>query len=240
MRHTRNTGRLASSRSRYRISSHMNPLTIANLADAAMDPRRQRTRAALSAALLSLLQEKAYEDVTIRAVTKRARISYPTFFSHYDSVRGIMLDLVESQVRQVIDLTVPAIQRNGGPDAAVALCTFVDQHRGLWTALLTGGAAGIVRAEFTRQASRVSTPLTRRHWLPRELANGLAVSAIVDILIWWLQRSPPVTVDEAACTLHRLVGSSFVRGRTLTRNTRGRGEDARREAAVSRQDGCCD
>jgi Bacterial regulatory proteins, tetR family len=84
MRHTRNTDRLLISRTIYRISPTVNPLSIANFADAAADPRKQRTRAALSAAMLSLLQERAFEEVTIRAVTKRARISYPTFFSHYE------------------------------------------------------------------------------------------------------------------------------------------------------------
>jgi AcrR family transcriptional regulator len=225
----RNTSPSERARARYRIAPNENPLTASNPADA-LDPRTQKTRAALCSAMLSLLQEKAFEEITIRAVTKRAKISYPTFFGHYESIRGVLRDLIENQIRQMIALTVPAIRRTTGHTAALALCTFVDQHRTLWTALLTGGAAGIVRAEFARQARQVNTTLTRRHWLPVELANILAVSAIVDILTWWLQGNPRVSVEEVVQTLDRLVGSSFVRGRTLARKTQHRSRDDGRVA----------
>jgi AcrR family transcriptional regulator len=173
----------------------------------------KRTRAALCAAMLSLLEEKAFDEISIRDITERAQIGYATFFRNYESIRAVLRDLIEDQIRQVIELTVPAIERTKGHAAALALCTFVDEHRKLWTALLTGGAAGIVREEFTRQGSQVRTTLTRRDWLPVELANIFAVSAIVEILTWWLQRGPGLTVEEVARILDRLVISSFVRGR---------------------------
>jgi AcrR family transcriptional regulator len=163
--------------------------------------------------MLSLLKEKAFDEISIRDVTDRAQVGYATFFRNYDSVRAVLRELIEDQIRQVIELTVPAIESTKGLAAALALCTFVDEHRKLWTALLTGGAAGIVREEFTRQGSQVRTTLTRRDWLPVELANIFAVSAIVEILTWWLQRGPGLTVEEVARILDRLVISSFVRGR---------------------------
>jgi AcrR family transcriptional regulator len=195
----------------------VNQLTVSNLEDPGMDPRMKRTRAALCSAMLSLLEEKAFDEISIRDVTERAQIGYATFFRNYQSVRAVLRDLIEDQIRQVIELTVPAIERTRGHAAALALCTFVGRHRKLWTALLTGGAAGIVREEFTRQGSQVRTTLTRRDWLPTELANTFAVSAIVEILTWWLQRGPGLTVEEVARILDRLVISSFVRGRTKGR-----------------------
>jgi AcrR family transcriptional regulator len=191
----------------------VNELTVSNLADPSMDPRMKRTRAALCSAMLSLLQEKAFDEVSIRDITERAQVGYATFFRNYESIRAVLRDLIEDQIRQVIELTVPAIERTRGRAAALALCTFVDEHRKLWTALLTGGAAGIVREEFTRQGIQVRTTLTRRAWSPVELANIFAVSAIVEILTWWLQRGPGLAVEEIARILDRLVISSFVRGR---------------------------
>lgn len=174
----------------------------------------KRTRAALCGAMLGLLEEKAFDEISIRDITERARIGYATFFRNYDGTRAVLHDLIEEQIRQVIELTVPAIESTKGHDAALALCSFVDLHRKLWTALLTGGAAGIVREEFTRQGSLVQTTMPRRDWLPVELANIFAVSAIVEILTWWLQRGPGLTVAEVARILERLVISSFVRGRS--------------------------
>lgn len=187
--------------------------TVSNLVDPGMDPRMKRTRAALCSAMLTLLEEKAFEEISIRDITERAQIGYATFFRNYESTRAVLRDLIEDQIRQVIELTVPAIERTGGRAAALALCTFVDEHRSLWSALLTGGAAGIVREEFTRQGAQVRTTPARRAWLPVELANIFAVSAIVEILTWWLQRGPGLTVEEIARILDRLVISSFVKER---------------------------
>ena len=53
------------------------------------DPRIKRTRAALSSALLSLLEEKAFDQITIRDIVGRADIGYATFFRNYDSKAAV-------------------------------------------------------------------------------------------------------------------------------------------------------
>jgi AcrR family transcriptional regulator len=177
------------------------------------DPRIKRTRAALCSALLSLLEEKAFDQITIRDIAGRADIGYATFFRNYDSKAAVLHDLGATQIGQLIGLAFPAIEGNNGRTAALALCSFVDEHRRLWTALLTGGAAGIVREEFIRQGAQVRTMSSRRTWLPLELANIVGVSATVEILAWWLQRGRGVTVEKMARILDRLVISPFVKPR---------------------------
>src|SRR5271170_742862 len=135
------------------------------------DPRMQRSQAALRSALLSLLEEKAFDQITIRDIAGRANVGYATFFRNYDSKGAVLHDLAADQISQLIELAYPAIEGSNGRAAALALCTFVDEHRRLWTALLTGGAAGIVREEFIRQGAQVKTMSSRRAWLPLELAN---------------------------------------------------------------------
>jgi AcrR family transcriptional regulator len=177
------------------------------------DPRLRKTRAALSAALLSLLEEKSFDQITIRDIAARAEIGYATFFRHYETKEALLNDLVAAQIRDLMALALPTLQATGSRAAAVALCTFVDEHRRLWTALLTGGAAGIVREEFVRQAGSVKKggPIMDGEWLPAELATVYGVSATVEILAWWLQRGRNITVQEIAQILNRLVISPFVK-----------------------------
>jgi AcrR family transcriptional regulator len=177
------------------------------------DPRIQRSQAALRSALLSLLEEKAFDQITIRDIVGRADIGYATFFRNYESKGAVLHDLAADQIRQLIDLSFPAIEGSNGRAGALALCTFVEAHRRLWTALLTGGAAGIVREEFIRQGAQVKTMSSQRAWLPLELANIVGVSATVEILAWWLKRGRGVTVEKMARILDRLVISPFVRAR---------------------------
>jgi AcrR family transcriptional regulator len=191
----------------------MKALKASLLEDPRMDPRMKRTRAALSSALLSLLQEKPFDEISTRDIAERAKIGYATFFRNYESNREVLHELIADQIRQVIELAFPAIEGTNGRAAALALCTFVDEHRKLWTALLTGGAAGIVREEFIRQGAKVKTMSTPRAWLPLELANIYGVSGTVEILAWWLQRGRGVSVNEIARILDRLVISPFIKGR---------------------------
>jgi len=191
----------------------MKALQTAILSDAGLDPRMKRTRAALCSALLSLLEEKPFDEISIRDIAERAKIGYATFFRHYESLRAVLHDLIADQIRQLIELAFPAIEVTNTRAAALAQCNFVDQHRRLWTALLTGGAAGIVREEFIRQGAQVKTMSTRHAWLPLELANIYGVSATVEILAWWLQRGRRVSVEEIARILDRLVISPFIKAR---------------------------
>lgn len=174
----------------------------------------------MCSALLSLLEEKAFDQITIRDIAARADIGYATFFRNYDSKGAVLHDLAAEQIRQLIELAFPAIEGSSGNAAALALCTFVDQHRRLWTALLTGGAAGIVREEFIRQGGGVNTISSRRAWLPLELANIVGVSATVEILAWWLQRGRGVRVEKMARILDRLVISPLVKPRVSSRGDR--------------------
>lgn len=178
-----------------------------------IDPRIKKTKAALCSALLSLLEEKAFDEITIRDIAGRAEIGYATFFRNYDSKVAVLHDMAADQIRRLIELAFPAIEGRNGRAGALALCTYVDEHRRLWTALLTGGAAGIVREEFIRLGAEVRTMSSRRAWLPLELANIVGVSATVEILAWWLQRGRRVPVKEIAKVLDRLVISPFVKHR---------------------------
>ena len=45
--------------------------------------RKTRTRTALCGALLSLLEERQFEQVTVRDITARAGIGYAKFFRRY-------------------------------------------------------------------------------------------------------------------------------------------------------------
>jgi len=71
-----------------------------------LDRRIVRTRRALSAALIELILELGYDQISIRDLTKRADIGYATFYRHYKSkdellthyLGTIMLE-VENEIR---------------------------------------------------------------------------------------------------------------------------------------------
>lgn len=58
------------------------------------DPRAARSRQALSDCLIPLATELGYEHLTIRAVTRRAKVGYATFFRHYKTLDELLAHIL--------------------------------------------------------------------------------------------------------------------------------------------------
>jgi AcrR family transcriptional regulator len=188
-----------------------------------MDARRVRSRKALRSALLALLEEKPFDQITIREITARAGVGYATFFRHYTAKDHLLNDLASGQIRDLLALSTPLLRHAGSQDAARALCTYVNDHRALWTALLTGGAAGTVREEFIRHARRIETDSvydSGQHWLPGDLPIVFGAGGTIDILAWWLSQEKHHPAEDIARILDELVIAPVLRGTDLDSRSR--------------------
>ncbi|CAN7548205.1 helix-turn-helix domain containing protein [Phenylobacterium sp. LjRoot225] len=165
-----------------------------------------RTRSALCGTLLALLEEKPFEQVTVREITRRAGVGYATFFRHYPDKEALLNDLAADQISELIDKTLPILFAADSLVASRETCAYVDARRKLWSALLTGGAAGTVRHEFIRQAKLIAAGKPpAESWIPADLQVVYATGGTIDILAWWLQQEPALPVERIADILDRLV-----------------------------------
>jgi AcrR family transcriptional regulator len=170
------------------------------------DARQVRSRNSLNAALLALLEEKPFDQITIREISARAGTGYATFFRHYETKEALLSDVASEEIGGLLAMTIPILNQASRFDSALALCRYVDEHRKLWSALLAGGAAGIVRDEFIRQARALPNEFsTTKSWLPLDLGVVHGTSSMVDGLAWWLTLGGDLSADEIARILHRLI-----------------------------------
>ena len=132
------------------------------------DARVDRSRAALRAALLALLNRRRFEDLTIRAITARAGVGYATFFRHYPDKRALLHDVAATAIGELLARAMPIAAADDSRGACLVLCRYVHGQRRLWRALLNGGAAATVRDEFLRQARAMvpANPLRRPGFPP--------------------------------------------------------------------------
>lgn len=170
------------------------------------DARQIRSRASLLAALLRLIETRPFDQVTIREIAQEAGIGYATFFRHYASKEALLDDLMAGEVAGLLDRALPVLFAADSRRSCITLFDHVAERRALWWALLTGGAATMLKQEFISQAKVVAGQHeTVGGWLPDELRIVFAVSATVEILAWWLQRDRDVSVEQMAEILDRLV-----------------------------------
>ncbi|WP_034157639.1 TetR/AcrR family transcriptional regulator [Sphingomonas sp. ERG5] len=170
------------------------------------DARITKSRAALHAALIDLVTEVPFEEVTVAAITARANIGYATFFRHYPTREALLAEIAEGLIGELLLLIAPLVLAQDSGAAALALTRFVDDRRPICRALLVG-AGDAMRRDITARAivaagtAGTDTP----EWLPRDLGIVHGVGATLMILRWWLEHDTRQDAAGMAHIIDRLV-----------------------------------
>ena len=81
------------------------------------DRRVRRTRRALREAMLDLMEEKGYDQVTVEELTDRADIGRTTFYLHYSAKQDLLLEqfgeLLDQLVVQLSQIPLSAWGQEG-------------------------------------------------------------------------------------------------------------------------------
>lgn len=181
------------------------------------DARAQRSLEALRAAFLDLIETKPLDQITIKQITDHAGLSYPTFFRRFAGKEDLLADIAAVEARHLMMLGMAAMGHQKNADSTYAICAYVAQHRPLWRALLTGGAAGAVRAEFVRIAHEINSTRARTNpWAPEDLIVPFVTSGIFEILAWWMRQDDDYPVKNVVTLFNALITDVVARPRNIT------------------------
>lgn len=162
------------------------------------DPRKLRSRAALRDALLALLEEEPLEAISIRDVVRQAGVGSATFYRHYETKADLLEDLAAREMEALIDVAIPVTLANGSREANTVLCRYVEQHKTLWNALFTGGAAGAMRVAFQNHLRQRRPPEMEHSAIPEDLRLTVSAASLIEVLSWWLKDGQAYSAEEAA------------------------------------------
>ena len=176
------------------------------------DARIVRTREALREAMVALAAESTMEAITVRAIAARAGVGYATFFRHYADKDALLADVAEVLTGDFFRQIAPLMRQKDRLGAARSLCAYVDQRRPIYKALIAGGSGDMVRAEMLRQclaAVAKARPAKPEGAPPEGPLDDLLVfhlvSAILNLLAWWLGHEGEVDAETMAEIIDRMV-----------------------------------
>jgi AcrR family transcriptional regulator len=176
------------------------------------DARVRRTRDALGDALIALMQEKAFETITVQEVLDRAHVSRSTFYTHYSDKD----DLLMSDSEEFFEALSMALSEHSDKSDRVFPVKEFFNHladvQPFYKALVKSGKfqenMELARGHFARGIERRLSELPRANSIPASERCAIAFThagALLSLLTWWLDRGmrePPEQMDKL---FHRMV-----------------------------------
>lgn len=178
-----------------------------------MDRRKKRSRNLLGLALLELVREKKFEQITIQDITDRADLNRATFYLHYGSKEELLADSLEAYfdelVQQISTKTMnKPIWEN--PEADEMVFNHVAEHADLYRVLLGENGLGYVInrvIDYIAQYSELQLRMglgTAVPQAPIEIMARHVAGSLYAIITWWLMNDMPYTPQQMAQMSTRL------------------------------------
>jgi len=177
------------------------------------DRRTQRTRRRLSSALVELVKEKRFDDITVQNVIERADVGRATFYSHFRDKE----DLFEQQWEQFNERLAQQIDWDkAGKDSFVPVASFFQHlqevqpfYRGLVRsrkidAMFKRGIEYLTNHIETGLNQRLK-PGARPVDVPIPILSNYLASEFFALLKWWLDAGMPYTPESMDKAFHRLI-----------------------------------
>ena len=182
-----------------------------------IDRRVLRTRAMMQDALISLILQKDYREITIKEIIEEANVGRSTFYAHYTSKDDLLLGGFKQLRSLLIEHQKQALAKRGGIEErglsfSLAVFEHIGDHIYIYKAL-AGQHGGAIAEKHIRQ---LMTELVRDSMsavlagslderMPRELIVQHVVGSFMSVLVWWLDGGAKLQPFEINAMFHHLV-----------------------------------
>ena len=186
--------------------------TMTTVSTSRPDRRQRKSRAALQQALVRLIAEKPYDEITIEDVTETADVARATFYAHYKDRTALLTEAIQELIR---DLTVhvaevtPRSRPVWSPVGVAAVFQHAAEHRHIYLLVLRGEGGPLPRKQlidaFEVTATEIFTALAeannREPRVPIPFLSKAYVGAAVATLEAWLLGALPGSAEEVALAI---------------------------------------
>ncbi len=180
-----------------------------------LDRRVRRTRRMLRQALLELIIEQGYDDLTITALTERADLRRATFYLHYSDLDELLLAVLKHLFDKLVSdieaqRPIPVFYEYSDPPHTCAVLEYLAENATLYTALLNG-KCGILVQRYIRdylaqiKRAQLETLPDERLSQPVDVLANYVAGAETAMLVWWLENDRPYPPADLALMMQALL-----------------------------------
>jgi AcrR family transcriptional regulator len=176
------------------------------------DRRSQRTQRILHEALMSLIQEKRYDDITVQDIIDRADVGRSTFYAHFQDKEALM---VNSFMHLMAYLT-EAVSQSGGETTRLLptreLLEHVQESQHLMRSMTSGRGFELFMEKGQEYWNRkiaadlqARLPAGQQPAVPIPVIAQFATGTLMTMLNWWLDNKMPYSPKEMDAMLEKLI-----------------------------------
>jgi len=178
------------------------------------DRRTQRTHHNLTHALVDLVTEKRFDDITVQNLIDRADVGRSTFYSHFRDKE----DLFQSNWEGFLDFCVEQIDWSKVGSGSFFPVVFLFSHlkdvqpfyRGLVRSRKSESLMKSGSEYLSRQIEQgLKQNLKHRLSIPFPILSTYLATELFALLKWWLDARMPYTPERMDEIFHALVNPAF-------------------------------
>ncbi|MDR3573467.1 MAG: TetR/AcrR family transcriptional regulator [Anaerolineaceae bacterium] len=173
------------------------------------DRRILRTRKLLEEALITLIQEKDYAEITIQDIADRADVNRVTFYLHYRDKQELLENSADTifndLMAKINPLTGENFRLDIPPESMTLVYSFIAENARFYRIVLgENGIPFLVNrlrkylAELTIQRYQMVTSPDSKRPIPLEIVAQYAAGSIIGLISWWLENDMPIPPDQFA------------------------------------------
>jgi AcrR family transcriptional regulator len=180
------------------------------------DRRVQRTKQLLRGALLSLIQEKGYEALSVQDIIDRANVGRATFYAHFDNKEDLLVSGFDDLRASLKQRQREALARGSGVEERVLafaheLFAHTREHRDVFRAMVGRQSGALVEqilhrivVDLVRDDVKALAARRDEASMPAEAVVQFVAGGLFGVLMWWLEGKKRLSVEEVDTAFRRL------------------------------------
>jgi AcrR family transcriptional regulator len=177
------------------------------------DARAIRTRAQIASALIGLMHEKGFDDISVQEICERAGVGRSTFYAHFQDKDELFIRHTVVFGRALGGQLIWDQARGSYRFPARGLFEHIRQMKPLFDSLARARKTEFVMkvwhnniAEvFEQRVLAVRAGRTIAHAIPAEILAQQLAGTLMTLMNWWMDHHYPLTEEAMEAQFQRLI-----------------------------------
>jgi AcrR family transcriptional regulator len=160
-----------------------------------VDRRILKTQEALKTAVIELMSEKNFDDITIKDIADRANVSRGTIYLHYADKYDLLDKLIQEHINEMREICESTFEMDY-KDANLPWFEYLERNYLFFSTMLASKGAPYFRSRFLEFLieefkDEVDTTKGKNQGLSEGVILQFIVSSYVGVVEWWITNGMP-------------------------------------------------